>query len=202
MYKINRVAFVGSIAVGKSTIIRNLQSLVSNCSFVLEEPMNNLFLQDFYSDMKKWGFHCQISSLAMVTENYLLCPNERDGIIIFDRCVDEIINFASLQYEFGNMNHKEFKLFKSLYNSILSLSPPIDLFIYCKCDAEISFERIKKRNRTMEQRINIGYIKRLNDNYERWINSIEEDKLLVIDTTSDIDVNTVCKKIINRVKLL
>lgn len=193
-----RVALVGSLAVGKSTIVSGLKNIMDNCIFVVEDASKNLFLEDFYMDMSKWGFHTQISSLAMITENYLSCNDEK--IIIYDRCVDEIITFAMMQFEHGNMSEKEFRVYESLYNSILLIMPPVDLFIYCKCPADISLERIKIRNRIFEQDIGIDYLRELNTYYEKWINTIEKDRIETINTSAEIDVQLIRDIILRRIK--
>lgn len=191
-----RVSLVGSLAVGKSTIIDGLKKIMDNCIFVVEDPSKNIFLEDFYADMSKWGFHSQISSLAMITENYLSC--DKGKIIIYDRCVDEMITFAMMQFEHGNMSEKEFKVYKSLYNSILSMIPSVDLFIYCKCSADISLERIKLRNRIYEQNLDVDYLREINAYYEKWINTVERDRVETIDTSAGIDIQVIYDKILYR----
>lgn len=193
-----RVSLVGNLAVGKSTIIDRLKNIMADCVFVPEDPTKNIFLEDFYADMSKWGFHSQISSLAMITESYLLHDNGK--IIIYDRCVDEIITFAMLQFENGNMNEKEFKVYKALYNSILSLIPAVDLFLYCKCPVEVSLERIKTRNRIYEKNIDINYLRAVNTYYEKWINTIESDRVEIIDTSGEINIPLIRDIILCRVK--
>ncbi len=192
-----RVSLVGNLAVGKSTIVNGLKSIMDNCVFVLEDASKNLFLEDFYADMSKWGFHSQISSLAMITENFLSCNKEK--IIIYDRGIDEIITFATMQFEHGNMNEKEFKLYKSLYDSILSMLPSVNLFIYCKCPVDISLERIKIRNRTFEQDIDISYLQEVNTYYEKWINTIDKDKVEIIDTSVEIDFEMIRSIILDHI---
>lgn len=193
-----RVSLVGSLAVGKSTIVDRLKNIMENCIFVVEDPSKNVFLEDFYADMPKWGFHSQISSLAMITENYL--SYDKGKVIIYDRCVDEIITFAMMQFEHGNMNEKEFKVYKSLYNSVLSLIPPVDLFIYCKCSTEISLERIKSRNRIYEKNVDINYLREVNTYYEKWINTIEKGRVESIDTSAGIDAQLIRDIILRRIK--
>lgn len=187
---------IGSIAVGKSTIVDRLKKKLNNCRFVVEDASQNLFLEEFYANMFKWGFHCQISSLAMITENYLKYD---DKIIIYDRCVDEMITFAKMQFEMGNMNNKEFALYQSLYNSILSMIPPVDLFLYCRCPVETSLKRIKKRNRPYEQDIGIDYLQNLYECYEKWVKTIEKEKVEVIDTSKKIDVELIHSVILKRI---
>ena len=116
--------------------------------------------------MSMWGFHSQISSLAMLTENRV---NNvwKNKIIIYNRHIEEIINFTIIQFKFGNMIEKEFKVYKLLYDSNLSILNPIDFFIYCKCPAEVSLDGIRIRNRIFEQKIDICYLKTINAYLEK-----------------------------------
>lgn len=185
--KFRRIAVVGGIAVGKSTMVEVLSNRLENCQVILEDVSQNIFLEDFYEDMYRWGFHSRISTLSMITANYLSCDTQKYKCAIFDRCVDELITFAQMHYERGNMSQKEFSVYKSLYNSIISIAPPIDLFVYCKCSPQTSLERIKKRNRSFEQNINISYLVDLNTHYENWLNTVDARCVEIIDTNTTLD---------------
>ena len=182
-----RVAIVGGIAVGKSTIINMLLKSLEDCIFIEEDVNENLFLSDFYEDMNKWAFHSRISTFSMILNNYSkIIKNNNSKVVIFDRCVDELITFAKLQYDLGNLTTKEFMVYKTLYRGVLDFTPPIDLFIYVHCDAEKSLQRIKKRNRSFEQDITIDYLELLNKNYNNWVSSIPTDKVLFVSTNNDM----------------
>lgn len=195
-----RIAIVGGIAVGKSTIINKLCQSINSCVLIEEDVKNNIFLSDFYDDMKKWAFHSRISTLAMIADNYLQVPNDPlPKVVLMDRCVDELITFAQLHYDKGNLSSKEFAVYKMLYESVVKLAPPIDLFIYVNCSAEISMERIKKRNRPFEQGITIDYINTLNSYYESWIGSIEPQKVISMNTNDAVpssEITEIIKNII------
>ena len=182
-----RIAVVGGIAVGKSTMVEALSNRLENCQVILEDVSQNVFLEDFYKDMFKWGFHSRVSTLSMITANYLSCDTQNYKYAIFDLCVDELITFAQMHYEHGNMSKKEFSVYKSLYNSIISIAPPIDLFVYCKCSPQTSLERIKKRNRPFEQSISVSYLVDLNTHYENWLNTVDVRRVEVVDTNTTLD---------------
>ena len=179
-----RIAIVGGIAVGKTTVARQLSNMVTNSLFLEEDVSENLFLPEFYSDMKRWAFHSRISTLAMMINNYTKSKNIDNSIIIMDRCIDELITFATLQYDMGNLTNKEFTTYKELYEGILALEEPIDLYIYCKCSEECSLTRIKSRNRIFEQNIDADYLKKLNSIYDMWI-SESSKRYITIDTETD-----------------
>lgn len=193
-----RIAIVGGIAVGKSTIINKLYQSIAGCVLIEEDVKDNIFLSDFYDDMKKWAFHSRISTLTMIANNYLQIPNEPlPKVVLMDRCIDELITFAQLHYDKGNLSDKEFAVYKMLYESVVRLAPPIDLFIYAYCSAEKSMERIKKRNRPFEQGITIEYINTLNCYYESWIGSIEPQKVISMNTNDSVPSSEIAEIIKN-----
>lgn len=149
MAKKRLVAIVGGIAVGKTTIGNKLLSSIESLKFIEEDVSKNEFLEDFYGDMKRWAFHSRISTLAMIASNYVL-DNVSEDIILMDRCLDELITFARLQYEKGNLSDREFGVYCQLYSDIVAFAPEIDGYIYCHCDSALSLERIKKRDRKFE----------------------------------------------------
>lgn len=177
------IAIVGGIAVGKSTIIKSLYDEVDNCKIIEEDVAHNIFLSDFYADMKKWAFHSRISTLAMIANNYLQVPNNPPPkFVLLDRCIDELITFAQLHYDRGNMSDKEFEVYKILYHTLIKLSPAIDLFIFANCAPEISIKRIKERNRAFEQGITIDYINTINKYYSDWISTLDSSRVVSLNT--------------------
>ena len=158
--------------------------------FIEEDVSKNEFLEDFYGNMKRWAFHSRISTLAMIASNYDVEAAD-SSIILMDRCLDELITFARLQYEKGNLSVREFKVYKQLYNCLIAFAPRIDGYIYCYCDSEISMERIKKRNREFEQGIDKTYVDKLNGEYDEWIGSLEQEKVYRINTGEKVDLQKV-----------
>lgn len=187
--KAKLIAIVGGIAVGKTTIGQSLLKNIENARFIEEDVSKNEFLSDFYGNMKKWAFHSRISTLAMIASNYI--TDESDQIILMDRCLDELITFARLQYENGNLSEREFKVYSQLYQDILTFAPKIDGYIYCCCPSDVSMNRIKMRNRVFEQGIELEYINRLNMEYDKWIESLDNNKVFKVDTNCYIDLNKI-----------
>lgn len=192
MAKKRLVAIVGGIAVGKTTIGNKLLSSIESLKFIEEDVSKNEFLEDFYGDMKRWAFHSRISTLAMIASNYVL-DNVSEDIILMDRCLDELITFARLQYEKGNFSDREFGVYCQLYSDIVAFAPEIDGYIYCHCDSALSLERIKKRDRKFEQGIDINYLDRLNQKYDNWIKTLNPQKVICVDTGKEIDIEKVIK---------
>ena len=130
------IALVGGVGVGKTRAGRKLKELLPSAVYIEEDTANNLYLNEFYSDMQKWGFHSRISMLAMVLENTAQAMNaaQNGSLVILDRCIEELIVFAVKEYEEKNITEKEFALYRQLYRSLLDVVPRPDVFVYFHCD--------------------------------------------------------------------
>jgi deoxyadenosine/deoxycytidine kinase len=58
---------------------------------------------------------------------------------------------------------------------------PPDLLIYLKASVPTLVGQIQKRGREYEENIRLDYLKKLNDLYNKWIDSYTEGPVLVID---------------------
>ena len=57
-----------------------------------------------------------------------------------------------------------------------------DLIIYLKADTDTLLRRIKRRGRDYENSIDREYIHTLNISYDRWIESIFDQSVVIIET--------------------
>lgn len=196
------VALVGGVGVGKTYLGRQLKELLPSLKFIEEDTTKNLYLNEFYSDMRKWGFHSRISMLAMVLSNaaeaYL--SNNQDDIVILDRCVDELIVFATKEYEEGNLTRKEFELYKQLYYGILDTLPRPDLFVYFRCKPETSFQRIIQRGRECEKGVTLNFCEDVIRRYDAWRSQVEAGKVLDLNTDQELDTQKIMQDILELVK--
>lgn len=181
-----QVVFYGSIGVGKTTTGNRLDQDYGNISFLKEDLSENPFLSNFYSDMKKWGFHSSIAMLGLMSSYYHKFDYSKD-IMILDNGVEELIAYTMLECDMGILDNDEFFVYKKLYDNIVGLLPEVDLYVYFICDPIVALERIKSRNRDFEQNLDLDFIKSLNEKYTIFTNSINKEKLLIIDTTNGLD---------------
>ena len=130
----------------------------------------------------------------MIAHNYINDDNSLE-LAIFDRCVDELITFAQVQFELGNLTAKEFFLYRALQQDLVRLSPGIDLYIYCHCTPETSLQRIIDRGRIFEKGITLDYIKKINLKYDEWLQSLPRSKIIYISTDKAVDYKSIAAKI-------
>jgi deoxyadenosine/deoxycytidine kinase len=118
------IAFCGSVAVGKTTIVKELSHRLNNIYVAEEDIEKNLYLKDFYADPKRWSFHSRMSFLAIRSEFYSNIPQTAD-IVFIDRCLHELITFANLHYASGLLSDRDYKTFSSLHGTLIRLTPKL-----------------------------------------------------------------------------
>jgi deoxyadenosine/deoxycytidine kinase len=180
MNKLTHIAVCGNIGSGKTTLTEKL-SRHYGWNPLFESVEDNPYLRDFYQDMTKWAFHVQIYFL----NSRFRQVNEIKGSnkpTIQDRTIyEDAYIFAENLHQSGNMTDRDYQSYLDIFHSMISLVKPPDLLIYLKADIPKLVRQIEKRGRDFEYSIRLDYLRKLNKNYERWINSYKDGRLLVID---------------------
>ena len=193
MRKISSIVVPGGIGVGKTTLGTNLSKYLPKNHYFIEDVDENPYLSQFYQDMKAWGFHSRVAYLAMKTQIYRMIPPDVDFIIL-DRSVHELVVFAKLQHDLGNFVGNDFKIYMSLYETLIYLSPIPDIIVYVKCSEESSLLRIRNRGRLYEQHITREYLSMVNQYYENWLKTFDPDRIIVVTSDTSASPLEVAKK--------
>ncbi|QCX53946.1 deoxynucleoside kinase [Elizabethkingia sp. JS20170427COW] len=179
------IAVTGNIGAGKTTLTKMLAKHYQ-WEAQFEDVDHNPYLEDFYNDMSKWSFNLQIyflgSRFRQVKE-----IRESGKNIIQDRTIYEDAHiFAENLSDIGLLSERDFNNYKSVFNLMTDFVSAPDLLIYLRADISKLVSQIAKRGRDYEVGISIDYLSKLNEKYEKWINSYKEGKLLIIDV-NDLD---------------
>jgi deoxyadenosine/deoxycytidine kinase len=111
--------------------------------------------------------------------------------IIQDRTIYEDANiFAPNLHEMGLMSKRDFDNYYNFFQTLKTLVQPPDLLIYLNASVPTLVGQIQKRGREYEENIRLDYLKRLNEYYNKWIDSYKEGQLLIID----VDKNKFAEK--------
>ena len=177
---IRHIAIAGNIGAGKTTLTTHLAKHFG-WEAHYEDVENNPYLFDFYQDMKRWSFNLQVYFLNSRFKQ-IVDIQKGEKVVIQDRTIyEDAYIFAPNLHEMGLMSARDFENYFSLFKNINSLISPPDLLIYLKASIPKLVSNIQKRGREYEENLRLDYIKRLNENYERWIENYKAGKLLVID---------------------
>lgn len=178
--KPKHIAIAGNIGAGKTTLT---ELLSKHYRWIpqFEDVDHNPYLFDFYEDMPRWSFNLQIYFLNGRL-NQLLEIQRGTETVVQDRTIYEDAHiFAPNLHEMGLMGKRDFDNYFAFFETLKSMVQPPDLLIYLKGSVPTLVAQIQKRGREYEENIRLDYLKRLNDFYNKWIESYKEGALLVVD---------------------
>ncbi|HWV74988.1 MAG TPA: deoxynucleoside kinase [Pseudosphingobacterium sp.] len=174
------IAIVGNIGAGKTTLTSLLAKHLG-WEPQYEAVEDNPYLEDFYSDMKRWSFNLQIFFLNS-RFRHIVELQKRNADIIQDRTIyEDAYIFAENLHDMGLMTSRDFENYSNIFESILSFIKPPDLLIYLKASVPTLVDNIQLRGRDYEAGIRLDYLSKLNDKYQKWISNYKDGKLLILD---------------------
>ncbi|MCB0697685.1 MAG: deoxynucleoside kinase [Chitinophagaceae bacterium] len=177
---LKHIAVAGNIGAGKTTLT---SVLAKHYKWTpnYEDIDTNPYLVDFYDDMHRWSFNLQVYFLNTRLKQ-LQEIRKGSSTVIQDRTIyEDAYIFAPNLSDMGLMNKRDFDNYTSLFNTLREMIEPPDLLIYLKASIPKLVDQIQKRGREYEENIRLDYLKRLNENYNKWIDKYNDGQLLVID---------------------
>ncbi len=180
LQKVKHIAVSGNIGAGKTTLA-SLLGKHYGWKIYYEDTVTNPYLAQFYEDMSRWSFNLQIYFL---NSRFQQVNDIRQGeeTVIQDRTIYEDAKiFAPNLHEMGFMEKRDFDNYSSLFDLMSKFVKAPDLLIYLKSDVPTLVDHIQERGRSYEGKINLDYLKKLNEKYNEWIESYDKGNLLVID---------------------
>ncbi len=179
------IVISGNIGAGK-TSLSQIISKEMGFSVYFEDFHSNLFLKDYYKDMKRWAFATQMNFLALryeqLVHHVLLSkiPAVLDRSIYEDREV-----FAKALHEDGLMTDAEWTVYDKMYRLMVDNLPTPNLMIYLEKTVDELLRNIAKRGRDFEK-IPREYLESLDKRYKNFYANWHFPKIKI---TTDIYEN-------------
>ena len=175
----------GPIGVGKTSLACRIGSSLA-ADLVLEQAMQNPFLERFYRNPRAGAFPAQLyflfqraQQLAALKQQDLFSP-----VIVADYLLDKDKLFARV-----TLDEAEYALYEQVSAKLDIDCPKPDLVVYLQAPVDVLLERIAKRGITYEQGIDRQYLTRLNEAYARFFHEYDNSPLLIVNAASIDPVN-------------
>ena len=182
----------GNIGSGKSTLLNFLQeNLTCNVS---QEPvgewMKTELLDKFYQDIDRWSFAFQMNCFISRVHQVDKLP---EGNNIIERSILSDKIFAQNCYNNNNMTKTEFDVYNKWSDWLYTrLCKPVKNIIYLRSTPKVSYERIKRRNRTGEEEIPLEYLEQLHSLHDKWLLENNNVNIIILDADSlKFDINLI-----------
>ena len=174
------IAIEGPIGVGKTTLTRAIANALDGRT-VLEAPVDNPFLERFYTDARAWALPTQLTFLLQRARQAreLVQPQLFAATVVSDFMVEKDRIFAELTLE-----SDELDLYCQVYDEIMGGMPVPDLVIYLHAPVEVLHARIAARAIAYEQTISGEYLQDLGRAYGRFFAEYRSAPLLIVDTSA------------------
>ena len=174
------IAVAGNIGSGKTTLTTMLAKHYG-WRPQFEPVIENPYLEDYYSDIRRWSLNLEIYFLKERFKG-MLEIGRTDETIIQDRSIFEgVYVFAYNNKEQGNMSDTDFQTYMDLFNLMMTFTKTPDLMIYLRATVPHLVSNIQQRGRDYEQRIALDYLQGLNERYEDFIYHHYKGRVLTVE---------------------
>jgi len=154
------VSVAGIIGVGKTTLANKLSTRL-NCQMLPEPYDTNPFMPDVYAGKKELALDSQLYFLINRAEQLNHITLQGGQIYITDYVFDK-----ELIYSKRTLNKEQLALYDKIYQSFSrNVSLPV-LVIYLTDSMQNCLDRIHRRNRPYEQKIELQFLEKLDAGYE------------------------------------
>jgi deoxyguanosine kinase len=178
------LAVEGVIGVGKTTLVRLLQSAFEAeiCLEVFEE---NPFLSNFYTDRERYAFQTQIffllSRYHQQRRDILDIVAGKKNLIV-DYTFDKDAIFARL-----NLAGDELEMYYRVHEALAEKIAKPELVVYLRANTDTLMKRIAHRDRSYERNMEWSYIDQLSRTYDTYYSEHQKNSPVLIIDTNDLD---------------
>lgn len=180
------LSVAGNIGVGKSTLVGMLADAFGWQPYY-ELVADHPYLDDYYADRERWGFHSQVWFLLQRFEQQQEIVDTPISVVQDRSMYEDYEVFVKGLLEQGILSHRDFRTYRRLYQALTHSITPPTLLVYLHASVITLQQRIAGRNRPSERQISDAYLEHLNRRYDEWLRRFDLCPVLTIDT-DDLDI--------------
>jgi len=208
----------GNIGAGKSTFLTLIEKHLPQFTVALE-PLNNWqkqvygqsLLANFYEDTRRWAYTLETLTMICRVREHLAEQKNNDPYRLMERSIySGHYCFAKNGFQNGFLTPLEWEIYSAWFATLIpgKCLPPRG-FIYLQVTPEVSYERIKKRNRLAEKNISLKYLKQIYECHENFlihktdvIDEIKNVPVLVLNCNQEFESDPeYLKELLHKVEL-
>ena len=183
------VSIAGNIGTGKTTLAKKLAALIG--AELLFEPYDtNPFLPEVYAGKSELALDCQLYFLTARAGQLKPDALGRGQLWISDYIFDK-----ELVYARRLLDARQFALYEEIYYPFAAdVAAPV-VVIYMHDTAQNCLDRIHSRNLSYEQQIDLPYLEKLSDDYDRLFADWKTCPVIRVPKSEDADAEHLANQI-------
>ena len=179
------IVIEGPIGVGKTSLACRVGASLS-ADLVLEQALQNPFLERFYRNPRAGAFPAQLYFLFQRAQQ--LAALKQQDLFASTRVADYLLDKDRL-FARVTLDEAEYALYEEVSKKLDIQAPKPDLVVYLQAPVDVLMERIAKRGIGFEQHIEREYLDRLNEAYARYFHEYDSTPLLIVNAANIDPVN-------------
>jgi len=193
------IAVSGNVGSGKTTLAKYIARNYG-FSYVPTKRLEFDFLEDFFKDIEGKFFPAQVSFLISKAIEIQSLHSEHKNIVLDRSLLEDIHVFAKLWSDRMAIDRKIIQLYQCTAEFITSSIPTPDIYLVCRCPAEVCARRVASRPaRKFESLYPPNHVQVLGGYYEKltfeWGVPYVEIDTTYYDFTKPFVLESVCKYI-------
>lgn len=178
LFPYNFMAIEGNIGAGKTTFCKMLAADVSS-HLILEQFTDNPFLPLFYDNPARYALPVE---LFFMTERHKQLQEAFANTDLFTPLsIADYFFIKTLIFAKNNLETREFRLFKSLFDVLNATYPKPDILVYLHRSIDDLLKNIHKRGRTYETDISRDYLIDIQNSYFDYFKTENTLPIVIVD---------------------
>jgi len=183
------VSVAGNICAGKTTLARKLAKRLG-CDVLFEPYDTNPFLPEVYAGKEELALDSQLYFLTARAEQLKPDVLGRGRPSISDYVFAKELIFARRL-----LDARQFDLYEQVYHPFAAKVAAPVLVIHIRRSPQSCLERIHRRNRPYEQQIDLPYVEKLSDDYDRLFADWKTCPVIRVPKSEDANVEHLANQI-------
>lgn len=171
------IAVEGVIGAGKTSVAKKLAARL-NARLVLENFLDNPFLEKFYHDPEAYAFRTQVFFLL---ERYRQMQELHQKELFQNYIVSDYIFEKDKIFAYMNLSDDELKIYEQVAGALDRNVVIPDLVVYLQSSVSRLMNNIRNRNREIEKELTEEYIDNLNEAYNYFFSRYKSAKVLIVN---------------------